>query len=123
MLQPLTATVLGAFTIYSCFVSAASCLYVGTVFGRLTIRYCLSGHNPFTHGAVLIFLAICGAVFVNVSTDAAICRSRMKYVFPDPKDIIKADTASMLVKSFTEAVFITVALSVAVYLLLIYFPV
>ena len=122
LLRPLVLMLLGAFTVYSCFISSAACLYAGAVTGRLAIRYCLSAHNPFTHCAVLIFLIVAGTVFVMMSKEAATCRSRMRYTVPDPVELLRADATSSVIKCFTESVFTVLALSTAMYLLLIYFP-
>lgn len=122
LLTPLAFMLFGAFTLYSCFICSLSCLYTGAVTGRLAIRYCLSDHTPFTHGAVLIFLLIIGTLFVTVSKEASLCRNYMRYTAPNPADLIKTDAASSLIKSFTEAALILAVTSAAIYTLLFYFP-
>lgn len=121
LLKPLTLTFLSAFTIYACSVSAFSCLYIGTVFGRFTIAYCLSQHNYFTHGASLVILLSVGAVFLTISKEASLLRTSMKSVAPDPTVIVKLPSSSKFLNTYLSLCVCSILISSSAYMLSLYF--
>jgi hypothetical protein len=111
------------FTIYSCFISSFLCLYVGAILGRIVIKYCLSAHSYFTHGAVLMIFCILASSYVILSKEAALCRTALANVAPDPSAVLRSRTASNSFKCFTSVLIAVISSSLALYLLLIYFPI
>ncbi len=123
ILKPLTLLFLSAFTLYACAVGGITTLYVGAIFGRLTIRYCMSEHVAFTHGAVLIITLFVGAIFVILSKEATVLRGAMRNVSPDPEKLIKNPACVNMFKTYLSTVLTAVAVSVGAYLLLFYFKI
>lgn len=121
VLTPLTLVFLSAFTIYACAVSGVACLYVGAIFGRLTIRYCVSDHNVFTHAACLLILITFGAVFVIISKEASMCRTALRSVAPDPSQLMKAQCTISLFKTYMSSCITVIISCIAVYMLTLYF--
>ena len=120
-LKPLTVLFLSAYTLYACAVGGITTLYIGAVFGRLTIRYCMSEHVPFTHGAVLIITLFIGAVFIIMSKEATILRGAMRTVSPDPEKLVKESACVNMFKTYLSCALTAVAVSIGAYLLLLYF--
>ncbi len=123
LLKPLLAVFLTAFTIYSCAVGAGACLYSGASFGAFLMKYCISGLNPFTHVAVLVFLLLQAAIYTVFSTRAALYRGGLTSVAPQPEEILKKKSTLSLFYLFLSVSAVTLALSFAVYLFVIYFPI
>ena len=123
ILEPLTVLLLSAYTLYACAVSGITTLYVGAIFGRLTIRYCMSEHVPFTHAAVLIITLFIGAIFVILSKEATVLRGGMRTVSPDPEKLIKNPACVNMFKTYLSTAITAAAVSVGVYLLLLYFKI
>ena len=121
-LRPLILIGIAAFTLFSCAVSSLSCLYCGVVMGQLTMSYCLSELNPFTHGAGLVFLLGYGALFVVLSTLSAMNRTALKTAAPDPKLLIRDAKTVTYFYSLLAICLIGVFLSGALYFFLYYFP-
>ncbi len=123
LLKPLTLLFLSAYTLYACAVGGITTLYIGAVFGRLTIRYCMSEHVPFTHGAVLIITLFVGAIFVIMSKEATILRGGMKTVSPEPEKLIKNPACISMFKTYLSTGLTAIAVSIGTYLLLLYFKI
>ncbi len=123
VLAPLTLLFLSAYTIYACAVGAMTTLYTGAVFGRLTIRYCISEHVAFTHAAVLIITVFVGATFVILSKEATVLRGSMSTASPDPEKLIKNPACINFFKTYLSSAVTAVAVSVGTYLLLMYFKI
>ena len=123
LLKPLTVLFLSGFTLYACAVSGTICLYVGAVYGRFAIRYCLSSHSVFTHGASLILLIAVGTSFVIMSKEASVCRSYMKSTAPDPAIIIKAKSSISFLSSYLTACIALIATAIGTYMLTLYFKI
>ena len=123
VLKPLTILLLSAYTVYACAVGGITTLYIGAIFGRITIRYCMSEHVPFTHGASLLITLFFGAVFVIMSKEATLLRGKMKAVSPDPEIIIKDKDCIGVFKTYLSCAIASVATSVGAYLLLLYFKI
>lgn len=122
LLGPLLLTFLSAFTIYACAVAATASLFVGMLCGQLFMMYCLSGLNPFTHLAVLVFLLAFGVVYTMLSTQTALYRSTLKTAAPDPTILLKAPRTRSLFHTFLSASLVIISFSCAVYFLAVYFP-
>ncbi len=123
ILKPLTVLFLSAYTIYACAVGGITTLYIGAIFGRLTIRYCMSEHVPFTHGAVLIITLFIGAIFIILSKEATILRGAMRTVAPDPEKLVKNPACVNMFKTYLSTALTAIAVSVGAYLLLLYFKI
>lgn len=123
VLKPLTFLFLSAYTLYACAVSGITTLYVGAIFGRLTIRYCMSEHVAFTHAAVLIITLFIGAVFVILAKEATVLRGAMRTVSPDPQKLIKNPACISMFKTYLSTSLTAIAVSVGTYLLLLYFKI
>ena len=123
LIMPLTALFLSAFTLYACAVGGITTLYIGAIFGRLTIRYCLSEHVAFTHGAALIITQFVGAIFIILSKEATVLRGAMKTVSPEPEKLIKNPACVNAFKTYLSTALTAIAASVGAYLLLIYFKI
>jgi hypothetical protein len=121
-LCPLVLMGIAAFTLYSCAVSGFSCLYCGALMGQLTMTYCLSGMNPFTHGAVFIFLLGFGALFVSLSYLTSRFRNRLKTAAPDPKSLIRETSTHAFLMSLLSICLIEIFLSASLYFLIHFFP-
>ncbi len=121
ILKPLALVFLSAFTLYSCAVSTAACLYIGTICGRLTMAYCLSDHIAFTHGAALMLTVFLGTVFIIISKEASLCRGDMKVTAPDPETLIKTSRCKETFRTFISCSAASMAVSVGAYLMLLYF--
>lgn len=121
VLKPVTFIFLSAFTIYACAVSSAVCLYVGAIFGRFTISYCISEHIAFTHAASLIILVSFGAVTVIMSKEATICRNSLKSTAPDPSQIIKTAPSISLFSSYLSSCIAVIAVTLGAYMMRMYF--
>ncbi len=120
-LKPLTLLFLSAYTLYACAVGGMTTFYIGAVFGRLTISYCLSEHIAFTHGASLALTLFFGAVFVIMSTEATLLRGEMKTVSPEPEKLIKNVSCINMFKTYLSCAASAIAVSVGAYLLILYF--
>ena len=123
ILKPLTLLFLSAYTLYACAVSSITTLYVGAIFGRMTIRYCMSEHVAFTHGAALIITLFVGAVFVIISKEATLLRGAMRTVSPDPQKMVKNPSCVNMFKTYLSTALTSIAVSVGTYLLLLYFKI
>lgn len=123
ILKPLTLLFLSAYTLYACAVGGLTTLYIGALFGRLTIRYCMSEHVPFTHAAMLIITVFVGAVFVILSKEATVLRGNMRTVSPDPEKLIKNPACVSMFKTYLSTALTAIAASVGAYLLLLYFKI
>ena len=123
IIKPLTLLFLSAFTLYACAVGGITTLYVGALFGRMTIRYCISDHVSFTHGAALIITIFVGAVFVILSKEATVLRGAMKAVSPDPEKLIKNPACISMFKTYLSSAITVIAISVGAYLMLFYFKI
>ncbi|MBQ7780117.1 MAG: hypothetical protein IJ404_06445 [Clostridia bacterium] len=123
VLKPLTYLFLSAYTLYACAVSGITTLYVGAIFGRLTIRYCMSEHVAFTHGAVLIITLFIGTVFVILAKEATVLRGAMRTVSPDPQKLVKNPACISMFKTYLSTALTAIAVSVGTYLLLLYFKI
>ena len=121
LIKPLTLIFLSAFTIYACAASAFSCLYIGAIFGRFAISYCLSQHNFFTHGASLIILLSAGAIFLTISKEASVLRASMKSVAPDPAAIIKLPSSVKFLNMYLSLCICSILISSSAYMLSLYF--
>lgn len=123
IITPAILVFLCGFTVYSCFISSFACLYVGAILGRTAIKYCLSEHIYFTHGAILLVLLIIAASYVFVSKEATIIRSSLASIAPEPVNILRLGKTSTYFKSFTSVIATLIAVCFALYLLFIYFPI
>ena len=123
ILKPLTLLFLSAYTLYACAVGGITTLYIGAIFGRLTIRYCMSGHVAFTHGAVLIITLFIGAIFVILSKEATVLRGAMRTVSPEPEKLTKNPACVNMFKTYLSTALTAIAVSVGTYLLLLYFKI
>ena len=123
LLMPLTALFLSSFTLYACTVGGITTLYIGALYGRFTMRYCLSEHVAFTHGAALIITLFVGAAFIILSKEATILRGAMKTVSPEPEMLIKNPSCINAFKTYLSTVLTAIAASVGAYLLLFYFKI
>ena len=123
ILKPLTFLFLSAYTVYACAVGGITTLYAGAICGRLTIRYCMSDHVAFTHGAVLIITLFIGAVFVILSKEATVLRGEMRTVSPDTEKLVKNPACVNMLKTYLSTALTAIAVSVGAYLLLLYFKI
>ena len=123
VIAPLTLLFLSAYTIYACAIGTVTTLYAGAVFGRLTIRYCISEHVAFTHAAILIITIFIGAAFVVLSKEATDLRGSMRTVSPDPEKLIKNPACVCFFKTYLSSALTVIAASVGAYLLLTYFKI
>lgn len=123
LLIPLVMIFLCGFTIYSCFISSFMCLYTGAILGRTAMRYCLSEHTSFTHGAILLIFCILASSYIIISKEATVCRSSLTSATPEPLKILRSNNVKDYFKSFVSAIIALIASSFALYLLLIYFPI
>ncbi len=121
VLKPLTLIFLAAFTLYACAVGGAVCLYVGAIFGRLTISYCMSEHIVFTHGASLILTVFFGAVFIIMAKEATLLRGAMRYAAPEPSAIVKSPSTISMFKTYLSCAGASMAVAVGTYMLILYF--
>lgn len=122
-LKPMTLLFLSSYTLYACAISGITTLYVGAIFGRLTIRYCMSEHVAFTHCAALIITLFIGAVFVILSKEATVLRGAMRTVSPDPEKLIKNPSCISMFKTYLSTALTSTAVSLGTYLLLLYFKI
>lgn len=123
LLSPVFLIFLCGFTVYSCFISSFICLQTGAILGRIAIKYCLSEHIFFTHGAILLILCIIASAYVIISKEASVCRSSLKSTAPDPSAILRSSFTSSYFKNFSSVIIAVITASFAFYLLLIYFPI
>ncbi len=123
ILKPLTFLFLSAYTLYACAVGGITTLYIGAIFGRLTIRYCMSDHVAFTHGAILIITVFIGAIFVILSKEATVLRGAMRTVSPEPEKLIKNPACINMFKTYLSTALTAIAVSIGTYLLLLYFKI
>ena len=121
LLKPLFLIFLSAFTLYSCAISSLACIYIGSLFGRITMAYCLSGHTPFTHCASLMLTVFLGVSFVIVSKEASLCRGAMTVTAPRPAALIKSSSFKEMIRVFVSSAVSVTAISVGGYLMLLYF--
>ena len=121
-LRPLLLVFLAAFTVYSCAVGIAASLYFGSLFGVLVIRYGTSGLNPFTHAAALIFLLAFAFCTTWLCTETAFCRAALRTAAPSPGELLRLRETSSLLTRFLTVCLITLAVCVALYFFLLYFP-
>ncbi len=121
VLKPLTLLLLSAFTIYACAVGGLISLYIGAIFGRMTIQYIMSEHVAFTHGASLIIALFFGAVFIIMAKEATLLRAEMKAVSPEPERLIKNQNCINMFKTYLSSAATAIAVSAGTYLLLLYF--
>lgn len=121
VLKPLTLVFLAAFTLYACAIGGAVCLYVGAIFGRLTMCYCISEHIAFTHAASLLLTVFFGAVFVIMAKEATLLRGAMRYAAPDPSSIIKARSSISMFKTYLSCAGASMAVAMGTYMLILYF--
>jgi len=121
-LKPLLVMFLSAFTLFSSAVSGTACLFVGFLVGEVVMRYCLSPLTPFTHAAALVFLFGYGALFTVFSSLAALYRSTLKSMAPDPKLVLRDPKALSLLYNLLSVCAIAMTLSAALYFFFFYFP-
>ncbi len=122
LLQPILCLFLSAFTIYACAVGVGVTLFGGIRFGILTMSYCLSELNPFTHAVSLVLLLLEAGLLVYFSTSAAIYRSTLISTAPEPARIIRKSETLPFFYSFLAVSAVTLTLSAALYFFIIYFP-
>ncbi len=123
VLEPLTLLFLSAYTVYACAVGGITTLYVGAIFGRLIIRYCMSEHIVFTHAAALIITVFIGAIFVILSKEATVLRGNMKTVSPEPSLLVKNPACVNVFKTYLSLSITAIAVSIGAYILLLYFKI
>ncbi len=121
-LRPLVLIGLGGLTLFSCAVSSLSCLYCGALMGQVTMSYCLSGLNPFTHAAGLVFLLGYGALFVTLSVLSALYRNGLSSVAPNPKYLLHDRKTCVYLKNLLAICLIGIFMTGALYFFLRYFP-
>lgn len=123
IILPAILVFLCGFTVYSCFIGSFVCLYVGAILGRTAMKYCLSEHIFYTHGAILLVFLIIAASYVIISKEATVVRSSLTSIAPEPLNILRSGKTATYFKSFTSVIAALIAVSFALYLLFIYFPI
>lgn len=121
-LKPLLLIFLSGFTIYACAVGGLCCFGLGLTMGQLVMRYGLSGLNPFTHAAGLVFYLAFSSLFALLSAEAALLRSTLKAVAPEPRELLRRPESASFLYSFLLAAGAATAFSAALYFFLYYFP-
>jgi len=122
-LGPEVLLFLSGLTIYACALGAVISLCHGILFGQLVMSYCLSRLNPFTHAASLAFLLAFGVLITLTTTYAALYRSTLTAVAPEPKQLIRLPHTQAYFYSFLTIAAVTMAVSAALYFFLVYFPI
>lgn len=122
-LTPLVILLVSSFTLYACAVGITVSLIIGARLGILTISYCTSRLNPFTHAAMLLFLLAFAGICSYAGTVSALYRNTLRYAAPDPSEILRAKGTVPMLLSFLSLCVITAATCTALYFFAVYFPI